>query len=296
MIGTHKDISDRKAAEVTLKQQLELEKLVANISTSFIKLNPNEINNSIQIALKQLCELIDADRSYMFLISSDRLQVSNTHQWRATKTEAKIEVQQNFLIDYLPWIMEKLNKFEVVHIPLVSNLPLEASREKRILSAQSIQSLLCIPMVSGDELIGLVGSEYIHALIDNLFCSYGDRESQIKPIIHVEAIALNLETAIPCGLLINELVTNSLKHAFPNNKSGEICIELYQDQQEKVYFTIKDNGIGIPPGFDWQNSSSLGLKLVQIISKQLKAEINFDSCKGTVVNLRFYPLNYKSRF
>ncbi|NER01815.1 MAG: PAS domain-containing protein, partial [Okeania sp. SIO3C4] len=66
MIGTHKDISDRKAAELTLKQQLELEKLVANISTSFINLNPNEINSSIQLALKQLCDLIGADRSYMF--------------------------------------------------------------------------------------------------------------------------------------------------------------------------------------------------------------------------------------
>ncbi|GFZ96521.1 PAS domain-containing protein [Okeania sp. KiyG1] len=533
MIGTHKDISDRKAAEVILKQQLELEKLVANISTRFINLNPNEINSSIQIALKQLCDLIGADRSYMFLVSSDRLQVSNTHQWRATKTEAKIEAQQNFPIDYLPWIMEKLNKFEVVHIPLVSNLPLEASREKRILSAQSIQSLLCIPMVSGDELIGLVGfdtvsklsswtkstinllkiigkifvsalehqeaelalresekrfrmmadsapvfiwmsgsnslfnyfnkrwldftgrnleqevgkgwlegihpedvqyylenyrvnfythqsfsieyrlrredgeyrwilnqgvprfnlngkfagyigscidisdrkkaeeqiqnslqekeillkeihhrvknnlhiisnlldlqsdyiedqkvqelfadsqnriqsmaliheqlyqsknlgevdfSEYIHALIDNLFCSYADRETLIKPIINVEAITLNLETAIPCGLLINELVTNSFKHAFPNNESGEICVELHQDKQEKVYITIKDNGIGIPPDVDLQNSSSLGLKLVRILCKQLKAEIDFDGGKGTIVNLIFSPLKYKSRF
>ena len=533
MIGTHKDISDRKAAEVTLKQQLELEKLVANISTSFINLNPNEINSSIQIALKQLCELTGSDRSYMFLVSSDRLQVSNTHQWRATKTEAKIEDQQNFPIDYLPWIMEKLNQFEVVHIPLVSNLPLEASREKRILSAQSIQSLLCIPMVSGDELIGFVGfdtvsklcswtrstinllkiigkifvsalehqeaelalresekrfrmmadsapvliwmsganslfnyfnkrwldftgrnleqevgkgwfkgihpedvqyylenyrvnfythqsftveyrlrredgeyrwilnqgvprfnlngkfagyigscidisdrkkaeeqiqdslqekeillkeihhrvknnlhiisnlldlqsdyiedqkvqelfadsqnriqsmaliheqlyqsknlaevdfSEYIHALIDNLFCSYADRESIIQPIINVEAITLNLETAIPCGLLINELVTNSFKHAFPNNESGEICVELHQDRQEKVYITIKDNGIGIPPDIDLQNISSLGLKLVRILCKQLKAEIDFDGCQGTTVNLIFSPLKYKSRF
>ncbi|NEQ76645.1 MAG: PAS domain-containing protein [Okeania sp. SIO2C9] len=533
MIGSHKDISDRKAAEVTLKQQLELEKLVANISTSFINLNPNEINSSIQIALKQLCELIGADRSYMFLVSNGRVQVSKTHQWRATKTEAEIENQQNIPIDSLPWIMEKLNQLEVIHIPLVSNLPLEASMEKRILSAQSIQSLLCIPMVSGDELIGLVGfdavsklcswtkstinllkiigkifvsalehqeaelalresekrfrmmadsapvfiwmsgsnslfnyfnqrwldftgrnleqevgkgwlegihpedvqhylenyrvnfythqsftieyrlrredgeyrwilnqgvprfnlngkfagyigscidisdrktaeeqiqnslqekeillkeihhrvknnlhiisnlldlqsdyienqkvqelfadsqnriqsmaliheqlyqsknlgevdfSEYIHALIDNLFCSYADRGSLIQPIINVEAITLNLETAIPCGLLINELVTNSFKHGFPNSKSGEICIELHQDQQEKVYITIKDNGIGIPPDFDWQNSSSLGLKLVQILSKQLKAEINFDSNKGTIVNLIFSPLKYKSRF
>ncbi|MDY7004573.1 MAG: PAS domain-containing protein [Cyanobacteriota bacterium] len=533
MIGTHKDISDRKAAEVILKQQLELEKLVANISTSFINLNPNEINNSIQIALKQLCELIDADRSYMFLVSSNGIQVSNTHQWRATKTEAQIEDRQNLPIDSLPWIVEKINQFEVVHIPSVSNLPLEASREKQILSAQLIQSLLCIPMVSGSELIGLVSfetvsklsswtkstinllkiigkifvsaleyqeaelalreseqrfrmmadsapvliwmsgtnslfnyfnqrwldftgrnleqevgkgwlqgihpedmqhylehyrvnfythqsftieyrlrredgeyrwvlnqgvprfnlngkfagyigscidisdrkkaeeqiqdslqekeillkeihhrvknnlhiisnlldlqsdyiesqkvqelfadsqnriqsmaliheqlyqsknlgqvdfSEYIHALIDNLFCSYGDRESQIKPIINVEAITLNLETAIPCGLLINEVVTNSFKHAFPDGKSGEICIELHQDRQEKVYINIKDNGIGIPPDFDWQNSSSLGLKLVRILSKQLKAEIYFDGHKGTVVNLKFSPLKYKSRF
>ncbi|NEP90329.1 MAG: hypothetical protein F6K18_27825 [Okeania sp. SIO2C2] len=62
LICSETDISDHKAAEVTLKQKLELEKLVANISTSFINLNANEINNSIQIALKQLCELIDAEQ------------------------------------------------------------------------------------------------------------------------------------------------------------------------------------------------------------------------------------------
>ncbi len=87
---------------------------------------------------------------------------------------------------------------------------------------------------------------------------------------------MNLEAAIPCGLLINELVTNSLKHAFYNDKSGEICIQLHQEQQEKNYLTIRDNDIGMPANFDWKNSSSLWFKLMRILSKQLKAEIEFD--------------------
>ncbi len=139
-------------------------------------------------------------------------------------------------------------------------------------------------------------SEYLHTLMDNLLCSYSSRENIINPIINVEPISLNLETAIPCGLIINELVTNSLKYAFPNGENGEVGLELHQDEQKKINLTIRDNGIGITADFDWQNSSSLGLKLVRILSKQLKAEIEFDGTQGTVVNLRFFPLKYKPRF
>ncbi len=71
MVGTHKDINDRKTAEVILQQQLELEKLVSSISTSFINLNPEKIDSSIQTALKQLAELIGAEHSYMFLVNQD---------------------------------------------------------------------------------------------------------------------------------------------------------------------------------------------------------------------------------
>ncbi len=136
---------------------------------------------------------------------------------------------------------------------------------------------------------------YIHQLMDNLFLSFSHHLNQVKPVIEVASVYLNLETAIPCGLLINELITNSFKHGFPDQHSGEIYIEFYQ-QQKQLTLTIWDNGIGIPESVDWQNHSSLGLKLVQILSQQLKAKIKTDFSQGTYFQFIFYPLEYQRRF
>ena len=137
-------------------------------------------------------------------------------------------------------------------------------------------------------------SDYISRLIDNLVFSCSNR--QVKTIIDLESVSLNLETAIPCGLLINELITNSLKHAFPNNRPGEICVELHQDEQQKIHLKIWDNGIGISNEINWQESNSLGLKLVQIFAKQLKAEVECNFNKGVSFYLTFEQLKYRSRF
>ncbi|NJO47108.1 MAG: PAS domain S-box protein [Oscillatoriales cyanobacterium RM2_1_1] len=137
--------------------------------------------------------------------------------------------------------------------------------------------------------------DYIHRLVENIFFSL-EEAGTIEPIIQVESIQLNLETAIPCGLIINELVTNSFKHAFPNRQSGKVQIELYQDDQQKIHLTIRDNGVGIPAELNWENSPSLGLKLVKILSKQLRAAIHFDTTSGTVVSLTFSQLRYKPRY
>jgi PAS domain S-box-containing protein len=137
--------------------------------------------------------------------------------------------------------------------------------------------------------------EYIHRLMSNLFFSLGDRLSGVKPVIEVDAVYLNLETAIPCGLLINEIVTNAFKHAFPNDQSGEVYVKLHQHHNQ-LTLTIADNGVGIPGGVNWQNSSSLGLRLVKILSQQLKAEVKSDFSQGTYFQFVFFPLKYQRRF
>lgn len=137
-------------------------------------------------------------------------------------------------------------------------------------------------------------SDYISRLVDNLVFSCSNR--QVKTIIDIEPVFLNLETAIPCGLLINELITNSLKHAFPNDISGEIHIELHQEDRQKIYLKIWDNGVGMSDKINWQESNSLGLKLVRIFAKQLKAEVEYNFSKGVSFSLIFEQLKYRSRF
>jgi len=140
--------------------------------------------------------------------------------------------------------------------------------------------------------------EYLRRLTVNVFLANSNDLELVTPVIRVESVWLNLETAVPCGLLINELLVNSLQHAFPNGQSGEMHIELVQRDQ-RIQIKVWDNGIGLAPDFDWQHTDSLGLKLVKILMKQLKAEITFDSsCDnscGTAVTLSFAELKYQTR-
>jgi PAS domain S-box-containing protein len=138
--------------------------------------------------------------------------------------------------------------------------------------------------------------EYIGRLVENLCFSYSQLDSYIQPHLEVASVPLNLETAIPCGLLINELVTNSLKHGYPKGRYGEIYIQFDRDKDELLHLRVQDNGVGIPDRINWQNSPSLGLKLVRILAQQLKAKIECDRTNGTSFSLTFQELNYRPRF
>lgn len=138
--------------------------------------------------------------------------------------------------------------------------------------------------------------DYIERLIVNIFCSSSNNLETVHPVIQAEPIYLNLETAIPCGLLLNELVVNALKHAFPGQNIGTISIKLYQDEERKIHLVVADNGVGLPATNDWQNYTSLGLRLVQILTRQLHGSIQVDVHNGTTIHLTFGELDYKLRF
>jgi two-component sensor histidine kinase len=145
------------------------------------------------------------------------------------------------------------------------------------------------------DMLGQINfANYLQRLLENIFFSTHGSNHAIQPLILAEPVLLNLETAVPCGLLINELVTNALKHAFPT-KQGSITIRLYQCE-DMVHVVVQDDGIGLPDGFDWQRISSLGLKLVHLLAKQLRAELAIDGGQGVRVELKFSQLKYKSRF
>ncbi|MBM9499280.1 MASE1 domain-containing protein [Leptospira sp. 201903071] len=128
-------------------------------------------------------------------------------------------------------------------------------------------------------------SIYIEKLLNQLFQVYGKAES-IRLITQLESLDISVNRAIPIGLILNELVSNSLKYAFPQNLSATGLPELkifLSKKNENLELKIEDNGIGMPLGFDLDDSTSLGLKLVNILVRQLKGKIDFssDSKKGT---------------
>lgn len=127
---------------------------------------------------------------------------------------------------------------------------------------------------------------YIQKLLSKLFSSYGISTERIKLSIDIDNILLNINQAIPCGLIINELVSNSLKHAFPSGISGMITITLKKYKNSKRLI-IKDNGIGFTNDKKLNNSDSLGFQIVRDLVRQLDGTIKLNKKAGTEFIIRF---------
>jgi PAS domain S-box-containing protein len=158
-------------------------------------------------------------------------------------------------------------------------------------SQNRIQTMAVIheQLYQSNDLSQINFADYIKRLVSNLFLSYNHYQKGIKPITHLQECYLSIETAIPAGLLINELVTNAFKHAFPNGE-GEVTINLIVKEEEQVKLEIIDNGVGLPPNLDWEKNNSLGLRLVRLLSQQLDAEILVNgNNQGTIFSITFTP-------
>ncbi len=138
-------------------------------------------------------------------------------------------------------------------------------------------------------------SSYVENLVANLYQSFGCGNTSIQFNLKIDPIYLNIETAIPCGLIINELVSNSLKYAFVSSLDGEISINFSEINCHQFHLTIQDNGRGFPADFDVENTETLGLRLVRMLAYQLDASIAIDSLCGTCYTLIFKELNYRQR-
>jgi two-component sensor histidine kinase len=116
--------------------------------------------------------------------------------------------------------------------------------------------------------------------------SHGVSSSKVNVSMGIDDVCLDVDTAIPCGLLINELLSNALVHAFPDDRQGKIGITFTQDQGEFI-LVITDNGIGFPLDLDYKTSASLGLQLVVMLTNQLMGHMSLDQSAGTTFRIRF---------
>jgi PAS domain S-box-containing protein len=145
-------------------------------------------------------------------------------------------------------------------------------------------------LYQSENLASIDFREYIEALTSGLFQSYGGDADKITFSILMDDISLGIDTAIPCGLIINELVANSLKHAFPHGKKGEIKIELHS-VDDTLELIVSDNGRGIPGDIDFKKTESLGLKLVTVLAEdQLDGEITLDMEEGTTFHITWHKM------
>ena len=149
-------------------------------------------------------------------------------------------------------------------------------------------------LYQSNDFVNIKFDDYILRLVSDLFYSYNIQEDHIKQVIQVEDVKLNIETAVPCGLIISELVSNSLKYAFPKGKNGKMLVSLKR-QHNKYELTISDNGIGFPGDLDFRNTKSLGLQLVNNLVEQIDGEITLDYSQGTKFTIIFKEMEYKER-
>jgi len=135
--------------------------------------------------------------------------------------------------------------------------------------------------------------KYIHDLVTNLYYIYGGNPDDISYKINVKNVFIGISKAIPCGLIINELVSNSLKHAFPKGRKGEILIDFHLGDDNKYLLVVGDDGIGLPEKYDYKNIDTLGLQLVDILTQQLKGSVELNRNHGTSFKVTFPNLDLK---
>jgi PAS domain S-box-containing protein len=124
-------------------------------------------------------------------------------------------------------------------------------------------------------------AEYSRGLLNYLWRAHGDTTAAVQLKFKLESLSLPIDIAVPCGLILNELAGNALKHAFRGRNEGEVTVSLHQTANGHICLRVRDNGVGLPSGFDWRQPSSLGLRLVQMLSKQIDAEVEVHQEEGT---------------
>jgi len=130
--------------------------------------------------------------------------------------------------------------------------------------------------------------EYTHTLLDSLFHTYSPPRRQVRCRTEIEEVLLSVDVAIPCGLILHELITNGLKHAFPADRAGEIYVGLHREEEDQCVLRVADSGVGIPPELDVQNVRSLGLRIVRALTGQLNGEFQIRRADpGTEARLSF---------
>lgn len=128
---------------------------------------------------------------------------------------------------------------------------------------------------------------YVATLAHNVFHATGTSGSRVTLELAIDPVSLAVDQAIPCGLILNELITNALKHGFPAERRGRIRVGLRRGHDGRVALSVEDDGVGLPIGFDLACASTLGMQLVRTLAEQLEANVDIGRESGTTIVVRF---------
>ncbi len=168
-------------------------------------------------------------------------------------------------------------------------LPDSSSRETLEQCQHRVQAIALIheKLYQAKSLASVPLPEYIGSLARDIFQAASVPATGVSLELAIPEIALPIDVAIPCGLILNELITNALKHAFPDGRQGSIRISVERPDATRVTLTVTDNGVGLPTGFDIARCHSMGLRLVDTLARQLNAQLGLEVRGGTSCQLTF---------
>jgi PAS domain S-box-containing protein len=206
-------------------------------------------------------------------------------------------------------VKEKESLLKEIHHRVKNNLQIVSSllnlQSASIQDAQTLQafresqnrvrsmSLIHEKLYQSSNLAGIAFAQYVRDLAAYLFRSYGVHDSHIRLTTNIGDDVLTLDRAIPCGLIVTELISNSLKHAFADGRAGEVTISLHADSDGVRVLSVSDDGVGLPEGLDLEQTPSLGLQLVRTLASQLETTLDVRRHPGTSFTIRFRepPIN-----
>ncbi len=416
MVSTVEDRTVAVRANRALEWELRFREIVSEISADVVKTSPNEpgsLDRTVNRALRHIGELFDVDRDYVFLFSSDRKTMDNTHEWCAPGIDPQADSLQEVPIDRYSWALSTLCEGEPLVIGDVETLPAEAAAEQRKFREQKVVSVLAVPLASAGEVIGFIGlhsvrrkvswspetvsrvkiiAEIVSAAIGHMRADRELRESEsryrelleerelllrevyhrirnnmsvMKSLLSIRARALSdsrvasalqeaagqiqsmitlydrlhfstdfrsialgsyltdlidairetapgtvsIDTGIavepppagpkiafPIGIIVNELISNSIRHAFPGQRAGTISIRLERVDERRFRLEYRDDGVGLP--VEWgedvvapsDGNGGFGLILIRTLAEQLDAVLEFSpagSGQGAAIDLTF---------
>ena len=133
--------------------------------------------------------------------------------------------------------------------------------------------------------------EYVRDLTNNILTSYALPAQRVRVRLDIDDLSLSLDCAVPCGLILNELMSNCLKHAFPVGHSGTVYIGFHAEGEEELCLVVRDDGVGVPADVDLGRTSSLGWRLIRALVEQLGGVVECQTAGGTSVEIRFARQN-----
>jgi PAS domain S-box-containing protein len=159
-------------------------------------------------------------------------------------------------------------------------------------SRQRIRSMALVheQLYQSEDLARVAFAKYIQSLANHLFYSYRLDPDLITLNVDAEDILLSIDTAVPTGLLLNELISNALKHAFTDGRAGEVSVELHSDPRGQLTLIVSDDGVGFPEDLDFRSTRSLGMQLINTLVAQLEGTVVLERDGGTTFKVAFAEL------